>query len=131
MHPSNAIVKALVDEELSPGRSAIRVQAFVAHSLQFRAEEKRSMRIDEQQRVMVLRVRWRDRHTIRSARLVVFIRPSHNRKRHSLTHLRPVKRLQLSQVHPLDIAADAAFGKAERHPRLEMLNHARLHLWML
>ena len=39
-----------------------------------------------------------------------------------------VEAFQLFQVDPLDVAADAAFGEAERHPRLEPGQHPRLHL---
>ena len=33
MHPSGAVVEALIDEELAPGRCAIGIQPFVAHHL--------------------------------------------------------------------------------------------------
>ena len=35
-----------------------------------------------------------------------------------------VERLELIEVHPLDVAADAALGERERHPRLEVLDHS-------
>ena len=35
-----------------------------------------------------------------------------------------VESLQFCQRHPLDVAADAAFGEAQRHPGLEMREHA-------
>jgi hypothetical protein len=42
-----------------------------------------------------------------------------------------VERFELIEIHFLDIAADAAFSEAERHPRLESLDYARFHLGML
>ena len=42
-----------------------------------------------------------------------------------------VERLELLEVDPLDVAADAAFGEGEGHPRLEVLDDARLHFGML
>jgi hypothetical protein len=41
-----------------------------------------------------------------------------------------VERFELSQIHLLDIAADAALGKAERHPWLEMMDDLRRHIGM-
>ena len=38
-----------------------------------------------------------------------------------------VERGKLAEVHGFDIAADAAFGEAQRHPRLEAPDHPRLH----
>ena len=35
VHPAGALVEALVDEELSPGQRAVRVQPFVAGHLRF------------------------------------------------------------------------------------------------
>ena len=39
-----------------------------------------------------------------------------------------VKRLELRQRHRLDIAANAAFGKAQRHPRFELRDDSGVHL---
>ena len=41
-----------------------------------------------------------------------------------------VKCFQFLQVHFLDVAPDAAFGKRKSHPGLEVLNHSRLYLGM-
>ncbi len=37
----------------------------------------------------------------------------------------PVERLELIEVHALDVAADAPFGERQRHPRLEPLDDPR------
>ncbi len=65
MHPAGAFVEALVDEELAPRDCAIGIQAFFAGHLQFGAEEERGVGIDQQQRVMVARVRRRDSDAVR------------------------------------------------------------------
>src|SRR3546814_9614332 len=39
-----------------------------------------------------------------------------------------VERAQIFERDPLDVAADAALGEAERHPRLEALDHPRLYV---
>src|SRR5437763_1108075 len=52
VHPSRAVVGALIDEELSPRHSAIGVQAFLTRKLNFGAEEKGRVRIDEKERVV-------------------------------------------------------------------------------
>ena len=41
-----------------------------------------------------------------------------------------VESLELVEVDPLDVAADAAFGEAQRHPRLEAGDRARMHVGM-
>src|SRR4051812_32021668 len=56
VHPSRAVIEALVDEELSPGHCAVCIESFVADHLQLRPEEEGRVRIDEQQRVVVHRV---------------------------------------------------------------------------
>ena len=43
----------------------------------------------------------------------------------------PVKRLELGEVHPLDVTANTSLAEAERHPRLEVGDNARLHLGMV
>src|SRR6266496_3743273 len=70
----------------------------------------------------------RDRGAIGSARLGVCVPRLLGRRRiRSLA----VKCLELPEVHALDIAADAAFGEAKRHPWLESSDRARLHAGVL
>ena len=56
MHPAGAVVESLIDEKLAPGDGTVGVKTVFAGHLQFGAKEKRGVRIDEQQRVMVHRV---------------------------------------------------------------------------
>ena len=47
-------------------------------------------------------------------------------------HRKPaVEGLQICQIHFLDIAADAAFGEAQRHPRLEAFDDSGLRFGVL
>ena len=117
VHPPGVRVEPLVDEELAPGHRAIGVQPLVAGHLQFGAEEKARVRVDQQQRMAVGGVRGRDGHAVRPRRLAPDQAPLHRRHRQRAMF---VKRLELGRRHTLDIAADAALGKGERHPRLEM-----------
>jgi hypothetical protein len=55
VHPSGMGVEPLIDEELPPRDRAIGIEAFAAGHLQFGAEEEAGMRIDQQQRMAVLR----------------------------------------------------------------------------
>jgi hypothetical protein len=127
VHPPGAVVEPLVDEELAPRHRAVGIQALVAHHLQFRPEVKRGVGIDEQQRVMGNRVRGRDGGAVRSSRLGLVVLRRQRLGRRSFA----VERGKLVEVHGFDIAADAAFGEAQRHPRLESPDDARLHLGVL
>ncbi len=70
----------------------------------------------------------RDGHAVRASRLGSLILVC----RHRLGHwLFAVERRELGEVHALDVASDASFGKAQRHPRLEFLDDPRLHFGML
>ena len=40
VHPSGILVETLIDKKLTPGNRAVCVQPFLAHHMQFRAEEK-------------------------------------------------------------------------------------------
>src|SRR4030095_14103042 len=119
MHPANLVVETLIDEELTPRGRAVGVEALVADHLQFRTEEKRGVRVDEKQGLAIERVRRRDRRTVRPARLVIV----RQRRVDGLTGVLAktgrlaVERLQLADVHALDVAADAALRKRQRHPR--------------
>src|SRR5207302_1163287 len=53
------------------------------------------------------------------------------RRLHSGPRMIAIKRLELDETHPLDVAANAPFAEAERHPRLELRDDARLHLGMV
>ncbi|MCG3162548.1 MAG: hypothetical protein JMDDDDMK_03815 [Acidobacteria bacterium] len=131
VHPAAAFIEALVDEELSPRRRAVSVQAFAADHLQLGPEEKRRVRIDEQQRAPRRRVRWRNGDAVRPARfrlgehrlLFFLIRPA-------CDLAGAVKSLQLIEVDGFDVAADAAFGERKRHPGFEAFDHSRFYLRM-
>src|SRR5450759_1239338 len=56
VHPARAVVEALIDEELSPRYRAIGIQPLLTRHLHFGAEEKRRVRVDEEERVMRKRV---------------------------------------------------------------------------
>ena len=108
VHPTGAVVEALVDEELAPGDGAVGIEAFVAHHLQFGAEEERRVRIDQQQRVMRRRcstARWRCRSIPGSGEFVLDRRAGVR-----CAGRLAVERLQLVEVDPLDVAADAALA---------------------
>ncbi len=88
---------------------AVSIQPFPADHLQFRTEEERSMRIDQQQRMMPSRIRRRDRYPVRPSRL---LDSSNSRPRRSepCRIAAPIKRLQLIQIDALDIPADTALA---------------------
>ena len=71
-------------------------------------------------------LRRRDGDAVRSVRLARRARVHRRRRR-----LAAVERAQPVDGDALDVAADAAFAEAERHPRLEARDDARLHLRML
>ena len=56
VHPADFVVEALVDEELSPCRRAVRVQASLAHHLELGPEVERRVRIDQEERMVADRV---------------------------------------------------------------------------
>ena len=93
------------------------------------------MRIDQQQRMVSHRVSRRNRNPVGPFGLG--LDPS--RHRLQLTQLGrqlrdllgSVKLLQLSQIHPFDIPAYAAFRKRKRHPRLKVADDFRFHLRMI
>ena len=130
VHPSGALVEALVDEELSPRHRAVGVQPFVARDLHFGAEKERSVRVDQQQRVVVQRVRRRDRDAVRARRFLVEVLIV-RRRRLARRRAAAVHRCELIEVHLLDVAADAPLAEGERHPGFELPDDARLHLGML
>src|SRR5262245_49520838 len=43
VHPASAIVEALVDEKLAPGRRAVSIQTLLAYHLQLRPEKERNV----------------------------------------------------------------------------------------
>ena len=87
------------------------------------------MRIDQQQCVVTDRVRRRDGDAIRAARLLEQGAGLGGVKQRQLPLA--IESLQLFQRDAFDVAADAAFAEAERHPRLEPADHARRRLRML
>ena len=80
------------------------------------------MRVDQQQRVAVLRQLRRDRDAVGAGRLARDHAQLLGRRRGGLA----VEGLEVAQRDTLDIAADAAFGEAECHPRFEAGQHLRL-----
>ena len=94
--------------------------------MRFGPEEKRCMRIDQKQRMMRRRVRWRDSDAVGSARLDISCVFRQRLLRRSLA----VKCLELLKIDLFDVSADAAFRKRKGHPRLESRNDARFHLRM-
>jgi len=121
VHPAGMPVETLVEEELTPGRCAIDVETLVARHLQLGAEIEARVGIDEQERSPIGGQLRRDRDSVGPARLGVGL----GRRE---TRFLSVESRKLVQVHALDIAADTAFGKAQRHPRLEPCEDARVHI---
>ncbi len=66
VHPAAVGVESLVDEELSPGDGAVRVESLVARHLQLGAKVERHVRVDEQERVVIERDRGGDRDAVRT-----------------------------------------------------------------
>ena len=130
-----SLVEALVDEELAPGDGSVGVEALVARHLKFGAEEEGGVGIDEEESVMVGRVGGRDGHAVGAGglwRIAVvnvgyFVAGGDGVARRGLRRDCAVEGLELGQVDAFDVAADAAFGEGQGHPRLEVLNDARLY----
>src|SRR5262249_23841322 len=98
MHPAYPVIETLVNEKLSPGRSAESVQALLACHLELRSEKERRVRIDEKQRATAGGVCRRYSDTIRPAGLckrILSIVISGSNLRVS------VKRLELFQINRL------------------------------
>ena len=130
VHPAGGGVEPLIDEELSPGHGAIGVEPLVARHLEFGAEVERRVRVDVQQRVAVQRVLRRDGDAVGSRGF-----GPHGRDIPAAPAAAPrrrlaVKRGELAEVHPFDVAADAALGEAQRHPGFEVRDHLGLHARM-
>ncbi len=66
VHPAGRRIEPLIDEELSPRHSAVRVQPLLAHHLELGPEVERRVRIDPQQGVMIGRQARRDRDAVGS-----------------------------------------------------------------
>ena len=64
VHPADAVIETLIDEELTPRHRAVCIQTFRTKHLRFGPEEKRCVRIDQEQGMMRRRVGWRDRDTV-------------------------------------------------------------------
>ena len=125
MHPAGLGVEALVDEELAPGRGAVGVETLVAGDLHLRTEEEAGVRVDQQQGLAVQRQLRRDGDAVRARRLLeqqTLLVGGHGDLPLA------VEGFQLAQGHALDVAADAAFREAERHPGFEALDDLRLHV---
>ena len=114
-------IEPLVDEELAPRRRAIGVQPRVARYLRLGAEEEAGVRVDQQEGVAVARPLGRNGDAVRSARLA----KGEIVDRDDLGVA--IERRQRRERHAFDVAADAAFGKAQRHPRREVRQHPRMH----
>ena len=115
VHPADMGVEALIDEELAPGAGAVDVEALVALHLGFGAEIEAGVRVDQEKGVAVLGVLRRDGDAVGALQL-----PQGGKGRRE-RHLRvigaAIEGAQILQRDPLDIAADAALGEAQGHPR--------------
>ena len=133
MHPAAAVVEPLINEKLPPRRCPVSIQPLFAHHLQFAAKEEGRMWINQQQRMLSRSIRRRNRHPVRPARLHRPGRIHHRLPEQSdlLRGVFSIKRFEQTQIHPFNIPADAAFRKAQGHPRLKMPDHAGLRLRML
>jgi hypothetical protein len=69
VHPAQAIVEPLVDEELAPGGGAVGVEAFAAGDLLFGAEEEAGVRVDEQEGAAIGGDGGRDRDAVGAGRV--------------------------------------------------------------
>jgi hypothetical protein len=125
VHPAGLVVETLVDEELAPGHGAIGVQALFADHVDFWAEVKRGMGIDQQERVPGGAQPGGDGKAVRAARFFVAQLARIGQRR-----LLAVELLQGLEIDRFDVAADAAFAEGERHPRLEMRDQLGLDLGM-
>ena len=113
VHPSRAVVEALVDEDLSPRHGTIGVQSLLAGHLQFTAEIERRVRVYQEQRVVICCVGRSDGSTVGPARFHIAIHlrqlryGSVPRVQPCLRRVRPaIKFLQFLQVYAFDVAAD-------------------------
>ena len=125
MHPSGLFAEALIDEELPPRDRTIGVQAFLAHHVDFRAEEERRMRVDVEESFARGAIGRRDGEAVRSSRLLV---ASSRRPRESYPGIVAVEGFELSKTDAFDVAPNAAFAERQRHPGLEMGEHFGLDL---
>ncbi len=125
VHPAVARIESLIDEKLAPGHRAIHVQSLLTDHLQFRAEVIRGVRVYPEQGVPRRAAPGRDGETVGAAgnRLCRL-----NRRRGG-ERLRPrlpgVEFPKLKCVDAFNIAANAAFSKRQRHPRLEATDDLR------
>ena len=69
VHPAGMLIEPLVHEELSPGHSAIGIQAFITDHVHLGTKIKRGMRIDQQHRVPGTRQLSGQGDTVRPGRL--------------------------------------------------------------
>ena len=69
VHPAGRRIEALIDEELTPGDGAIRVEPLPAHHLQLGAEIEGGVRVDPQHRVVIQGDRRGDRDAVRALSL--------------------------------------------------------------
>ena len=116
VHPSGMGVEALIDKKLPPGGGTIDIQALVRLHLGFGAEKESGVRVDQQERVTVAGQFRRDGNAVRSARLLV----NDLGPRHLGLSGRAVKGLQILQVNPLNVPANAALAEAHGHPGLKV-----------
>ncbi len=127
MHPADVLIEALVDKELSPSNCTVRIEPCIARHLQFRAEIEGCVRIDQQQCVTVDRELGCNGDAVRAGRLGPARWSGHACCRFSIMS---VKVRQGIERHTFDIAADTAFAETQCHPRLEALDHTRMHIRM-
>src|SRR5215469_4697590 len=114
MHPTDAIVESLVNEELTPGDGSVCIQPFGARHLKFGTKEEGSMWIDQQEGMVRVGVGRCNGNPVRSPRLrggLVLVRLLRCSLRATADIVLAIERGELRDVHSLDIATDAALGK--------------------
>ncbi len=129
VHPADVPVEALVDEELAPGHRAVGIQPGVAGHLQFGAEEERGVRVDQQQRVAVGGELRRDGDAVGAGRLDPARTHLDLRQRRVAGLCRRTPRARFSFTRSMSPPMLPSV-KRQRHPRLEVGDHARMHVRM-
>ena len=132
MHPAESVVETLIHEELAPRGGTVGVEALGAHGVQLGAKIKRRVRVDEQQRVTGRAFGRGDGEAVGALRLegcgwrggvgIGAVGCSESER-----GARTVEGFEVFERNRFDVAADAAFGEGEGHPRLEMRDQFRTH----
>src|SRR5690242_2572324 len=121
------IVEALVDKELSPRNGAVGIQSLFAYAMNFGAEIKRRVRIDQQQCMTILSPRGCYRKTIRA---LWFFGLHGFVDLHLGCSLVLVECFQLRDCDVGEIAADTSFTEKQRIPCMEFMEKFRIGILM-